>query len=94
MSNIVRLYSTNSYELNIFLNKFYEFPIHLKNSHYWENLYSNPIELADIVAAFIDNNDVYSHVNMWISIDSGVFINIRNDNYNSFIKYLYERYPY
>ena len=60
MSNIVRLYSTNSDELNIFLNKFYEFPIHLKNSHYWENLYSNPIELADIVAAFIDNNDVYS----------------------------------
>ena len=94
MSNIVRLYSTNSDELNIFLNKIYEFPIHLKNSHYWENLYSNPIELADIVAVFIDNNDVYSHVNMWISIDSGVFINIRNDNYNSFIKYLYERYPY
>ena len=31
MSNIVRLYSTNSDELNIFLNKFYEFPIHLKN---------------------------------------------------------------
>ena len=94
MDTIVRLYSTNLNELNNFLNDFFSSDISLNNQSNWEKHYSNPVELADIIAALIDNKELYPSVNMWISIDSGVFLNIRNDNYNSFIKYLYERYPY
>ena len=31
---------------------------------------------------------------MWISLDKGVYIHVTEDNANSLIKYLYERYPY
>ena len=50
--------------------------------------------MADIIAAFIDNKECFLNTNLWVSIDSGVFINIKEDNYNYFIQYLYERYPY
>lgn len=94
MDNIVRLYSTNFNELNNFLNEFFTCKIKTDTSLNWEKHYPNPIEIADIVAAFIDNKDLYSNVNMWVSIDNGVFINIKEDNYNLFIQYLFERYPY
>ena len=94
MNSTVKLYSENSAELCEFLEQFFSIRIALNNPHYWEKNYINPIEIADIVAAFIDNNDKYSNTNMWVSIDKGVFINIKEDNYNFFIQYLFERYPY
>ena len=59
----------------------------------WEKKYQNPVEITEIIGTFIDNNDKYS-INMWISLDSGVFININDDNADNVIKYIYERYPY
>lgn len=94
MNAIVKLYSNKSGEISNFLNLFFHNKIDLKNPLYWEKTYPNPIELADVVAAFIDNNNFFINTNMWVSIDIGVFINIREDNYNYFIKYLFERYPY
>ena len=94
MNSIVKLYSNKSNEISNFLNHFFHNNIELKNPLYWEKVYSNPIEIADIVAAFVDNNDTFANTNMWVSVDTGVFINIREDNYNFFIKYLFERYPY
>lgn len=94
MNSTVKLYSESSAELCKFLEKFFSTIITLNNAHYWEKHYQNPIEIADIVAAFIDNKDNYSNTNMWVSIDKGVFINIKEDNYNFFIQYLFERYPY
>ena len=52
------------------------------------------LDMADLIAAFVDNKEMYKNTNLWVSIDSGVFINIKDDNYNYFIQYLYERYPY
>lgn len=95
MAAIVRIYSNNLSELSSFLSSFFENSIFsLTNEIYWEKKYSNPVEIADIIAAFIDNNDKYSSCNMWVSIDKDTFINISHHNYNFFIKYLYERYPY
>lgn len=94
MNSIVKLYSNKSGEISNFLNSFFSNKIELTDSLYWEKIFPNPIEIADIVAAFVDNKPKFSNTNMWISIDVGVFINIREDNYNLFIQYLFERYPY
>lgn len=94
MNSTVKLYSTKSGEISDFLKSFFIANIELNNSLYWEKVFLNPIEIADIVAAFIDNKEQFSNTNMWVSIDTGVFINIKEDNYNFFIQYLFERYPY
>lgn len=94
MNSTVKLYSESSKELYNFLDNFLSVKSDSNNNLYWEKHYQNPIEIADIVAAFIDNKEKYPHTNMWISIDKGVFINIKEDNYNFFIQYLFERYPY
>lgn len=94
MESRLKFYSTDSYEIINFLNTFYNGYITVKNSLYWEQNFKNPLEMADIIAAFVDNKEKYKSTNLWVSIDSGVFINIKEDNYNYFIQYLFERYPY
>ena len=59
----------------------------------WEKNYRNPVEIADIIGALIENNDKYS-INMWISIDEGLFINVTDYNADEIIRYLYERFPW
>lgn len=93
MYTIVNLYSDKSGEISKFVHDFYNTNIVLENDLKWEKKYDNPIEIADIIGTFIDNNDKYK-INMWISIDEGTFINVTNDNADSLIKYLYERFPY
>lgn len=93
MYTIVNLYSKENGEISRFLSSFYNKEINLDNDLKWENKYENSIEIADIIGAFIDNNDKYK-INMWISLDEGAFVNVSNDNADSIIRYLYERYPY
>ena len=93
METIVRLYSTKRNEINSFLNIY----LNQKNEHInlleWEKKYQNPVEIAEIIGTFIDNNYKFS-INMWISLDKGVFINVTDDNADKIIKYIYERYPW
>lgn len=93
MNTIVDLYSSKPNEIYKFLNKFYDNDICDLNAMKWEKIFDNPIEVADIIGVFIDNNDKYS-INMWVSLDNGFFLNITDNNVNQIIKYLYERYPY
>lgn len=95
MKPIVRIYTKNKEELNCFLKLFYNNQVDYNSDEgYWQKSFDNPIELSDISAAFIDNKFKYASCNMWICIDRGVFINITDDNCDSFIKYLFERFPY
>ena len=95
MNSIVRIYSTDTDLLLSFLDSFYSYKIKkLPDKNYWQKNFDNPIEIADITAAFIDNIEKYCSCNLWISLDTNVFINITTSNYNNFIKYLFERYPY
>ena len=59
----------------------------------WEHKYENPIEITEIIGSFINNIERFE-IMMWISLDKVVYIHVTEDNANSFIKYLYERYPY
>lgn len=93
MYTIVNLYSSKKGEITRFLSSYYNKQIWLDNDLKWENKYANPIEIADIIGTFIDNNDKFS-INMWVSLDEDAFLNVTNDNANNIIRYLYERFPY
>lgn len=93
MKTSVNLYSEKKGEINNFLSKFYNTNLNINDNLSWEKIYENPVELADIVGTYVDNFDEFK-INMWISLDEGIFIKITSKNANEFIKYLYERFPY
>lgn len=93
MNTQISLYSSKENEIERFLEKFYNKKVVLENKLEWEKDYTNPIEMAEIIGAFIDNNDRF-RINMWVSIDEGFSINVTDNNANQIIKYLYERFPY
>ena len=67
--------------------------LEIYNNLKWEKESANPIELADIIGVFVDNHDDYV-LNMWLSLDKDIFVNITEENADSVIRYLYERFPY
>lgn len=83
----------NHNEIKNFLDEFYNDNTALDNDLEWKKNFENPVEIAEIIGALIDNNDKYQ-INMWISLDTGVYINVTDDNADNIIRYLYERYPY
>ena len=90
----VNLYSKEKGELNKFLSHFYNTSFDLENSLNWEKKYANPIELAEIIGIFADNNDDYPTLSMWICLDKNIYVHISPENADDIIKYLYERFPY
>lgn len=89
----VNIISTKSGEIERFLSKFYNTNIELENKFKWNHIYKNPVEIAEIIGTYIDNSDDFSF-QMWISLDKNIYINITENNANTLIKYIYERYPY
>ena len=87
------LFSNKKGELNKFLSNFYNTNLEIYNNLKWEKVSANPIELADIIGVFVDNHDDYV-LNMWLSLDKDIFVNITEENADSVIRYLYERFPY
>ena len=93
MEVLIDLYSNTKNEIKRFLDNFFNANIKLKNDLEYEIKYENPIESADLIGVFIENNDIYQ-INMWVSLDKGFFINVTDFNTDKIIRYLYERYPY
>ena len=93
MGVIVSLYSSKKGEINNFLSKFYEKNLNINDSLKWEQTFANPIDSVNIIGTFIDNKEDFD-INMWVSLDTGFFINVTDFNSDKIIRYLYERYPY
>ena len=89
----VKLKSNKKGEIDKFLKHFYNTNLNIPMEYVWQKDYKNPIELSDIIGAYIDNIDSYN-LTMWISLDQNVYILINDSNANDLIKYLFERYPY
>ncbi|CDD27841.1 MAG: hypothetical protein V8R26_05575 [Clostridia bacterium] len=92
MNTIVSLYSQTNQEIANFLKSFNNINVD-NNLLEWKKEFENPIEIADIIGVFIDNNEKYK-INMWISLDKGFFLNVTEHNADQIIRYLFERYPY
>ncbi len=81
-------------EINRFLKHFEEkSSSNIEDDLLWQKEYENPVEIADIISALIENQDDYK-INMWISLDKDMLINVTHNNADDVIRYLYERYPY
>ena len=98
MNSFIKLYTNKKGEIKKFLNDFLHgyhdnFSLVKANTLEYQINYDNPIYMSDIIGIFIDNKDSYE-INMWVSIDQDVLINITNHNADNIIKYLYERFPY
>ena len=93
MEVIIDLYSINENDIRDFLTKFYEKDITLDNPKQWGTKFSNPLESIELLGTLIDNNNKYN-INMWISFDKHVYINVTEYNVNKIIRYIYERFPY
>lgn len=90
----VILFSRKHGELNNFLSKFYDnHNLGIEDSISWQKNFSNPIDITDFIAVFVDNVN-FSNLTMWVSLDEDVFIKISSSNADNIIKYLFERYPY
>ena len=89
----VKLTSTQKGEINKFLSKFYATNLNISEELKWTKEYKNPIEISDIIGAYVDNLDSFN-IHMWINLDKDIFIKITDSNANDVIKYLFERYPY
>ncbi len=89
----VFLLSSKSDDISEFLYKFYDKEIDIDNSMSWTSDFLNPVDLAEIIAAFVDNISNFDII-MWISLDQNLFIRISPNNADIIIKYLFERYPY
>lgn len=92
MNTIVSLYSQTNQEIANFLKSFNNINVD-NNLLEWKKEFENPIEIADIIGVFIDNNEKYK-INMWVSLDEGFFLNVTEHNADQIIRYLFERYPY
>lgn len=94
MSTTVNLYSDKVGEIKRFLDVFYNNEnLNIENEFKWEKIFINPVEISDIIGAFIENNDKFK-INMWVSFDKNIFINITENNADKIIRYIFERYPY
>ena len=89
----VRLYSENNYDIQNFIDKFFNYNNKIDNNLLWEKTYENPVEIVDIIGAFIENKETYN-INMWINLDNNIFINVTENNADELIRYIFERFPY
>ncbi len=89
----VHLFSEKSGEINHFLSSLYNTDFGIPEQKTWKKIYTNPVEIADIIGTYIDNIDMYT-LNMWVSLDNGIYIQITDQNGDAIIKYLFERFPY
>ena len=93
LSAVVNLYSDKLGEIQRFINKYLNEENNLCNELKWEKVYENPVDISDIIGIFIENIDKYK-INMWVSFDKNIFINITENNADKIIRYIYERFPY
>ena len=59
MNTIVSLYSQTNQEIANFLKSFNNINVD-NNLLEWKKEFENPIEIADIIGVFIDNNEKYN----------------------------------
>ncbi len=93
MKTLINFYSEKDGEIKKFLEQYYSKNLDIENTLVLKKEFDNPVDMIDIISCFIDNNNKFK-INIWISLDKDVYICVTDNNINSLIKYIYERYPY
>lgn len=93
MKTSINFYSEIDGEIKKFLEKYYSKNLDITDNLTYKKEFDNPVDMIDIISCFIDNNEKFK-INLWISLDTDVYICVTDNNLNNLIKYIYERYPY
>ena len=93
MNAIINFYSEEKGQIKKFLNLYNPNYKASENALFWKKEFFSPIDMIDIMSCFIDNNEKFN-MNLWISLDKDVLINVTDNNADKIIRYLFERYPY
>jgi len=89
----VSLVSEKSNAINEFLSNFFDSKITTDSDTYeWDYSLKNNLESIDLISCLMDNSDLYSSINLWVSFDPNLFIKVKEDNYEKIIKYIANRY--
>ena len=91
--NSVNIYSEKENEIKKFLELYYSTNININPNLKFKKDFANPIDMIDLISCFADNSHKFN-ISIWISLDEDVYIRVSEQNINSIIKYLYERYPW
>ena len=92
MSVTVNLISKQEGILKSFLNSYLERDSKLDNDVIeWVNVYNKPLDAIDMMTAVIDNSTKYS-INLMLTIDAGLLIEVNENNINDLVKYMLYRF--
>lgn len=92
MKTVVNLFSKKKGELNKFLSSFFNTNMGISKELNWQKMYSNPVDVTDLIGVFVDNCDRFA-ISLWVCLDYHVYINVSEKNADALIRYIYERYP-
>ncbi len=92
MLSSINIFSNQKGEINKFLSSYYNTNLDIEDNLKWQKTYKNPIEMADLIGVFVENSDQYN-INVWVCLDSDVYIHVSNKNADKLIRYIYQRYP-
>ena len=93
MYSFIQIYSNKLGEISRFLSNYYSSILVTYNTLKWEKTFKNPLDIIELMSTLIDNQEDYI-INVWISLDKNILINVNEFNLDKIIRYLYERYPY
>lgn len=92
MSITLNLVSEKKNIINKFLSDYFEKDMLTdENTLEWSYTLKDPLKSIELISAIIDNYDE-NILACWLSMDSNVFIKIKNDNLNDIIKYIINRF--
>ena len=92
MHSNISIFSDKKGEINKFLSSYYNTNLEIQNNLKWQKIYKNPVEMVDLIGVFIDNFEDYK-INMWVCLDSDVYIHVSTKNADKLIRYIFQRYP-
>ena len=88
----INIFSDQKGEINKFLSSYYNTNLEIEDKLKWQKTYNNPIEMTDLIGVFIENADDFK-INVWVCLDTDVYIHVSNKNADKLIRYIYQRYP-
>ena len=92
MLSSINIFSDQKGEINKFLSNYYNTNLDIEDSLKWHKSYKNPVEMTDLIGVFVENSDEYN-INLWVCLDTDVYIKVSNKNADKLIRYIFQRYP-
>ena len=79
--------------INSFLELFFDNKITVdKDTYEWDYCLKNNLDSINLISSLMDNKELYPSLTLWISFDPNLFIKVKDDNYESIIQYIANRY--